>query len=712
MTDRESRRLRTLASLHRVQTSYIDMHGRRCFAPADALIAVLGALESPVTGLGDVEDAIRARVNCIQNQWVAPALVAWNGSTDGIAIRLPLTLQSSHAVGPRLQYTLRLENGDIWSGNILTDQMRTVRRVSFRGAIYAVRPFLPSKPLPFGYHKLTVQIGRRAFHSTVISAPRVCFREMGAAGHTWGVFAPLYALRTERNWGVGDFTDASVVASWAASKGGCLFATLPFLAAYLDNPCDPSPYTPISRFFWNELFIDVTRIPELANCTEAQQLIASSEFRREMRSLHAERLVDYRRAMALKRGVLSALARNIVKSPGRSDALAAFVADNPDVDTYARFRALTHDRRSVWTDWPDAASDSLPDEIRGSHDEANYHTYVQFVADEQVRAFRQSCKTERISLYLDYPLGTHPQGYDTWRYRENFAMDVTAGAPPDPVFTTGQDWGFHPQHPERQRRDGYGYLARSLRRQMSHCEMLRLDHVMGLHRLYWIPKGFSKSHGVYVRYPSDEIYAVICLESHRSQTAIVGENLGIVPGYVTSAMRDHGLAGMNVAYWEVASDPERALQKIASQPDTVTSLNTHDMFPFAAFWHGQDADRRAELGMISSEQADLERWVRGELRARLTSYLRARGFAIDSEDDSLGALRAMLTLIAGSRARWVLVNLEDLWLETSPQNIPDTVDEHPNWRQKTKLSIEEFVRDSVINELLAIVEKARCSVNS
>jgi 4-alpha-glucanotransferase len=230
---------------------------------------------------------------------------------------------------------------------------------------------------------------------------------------------------------------------------------------------------------------------------------------------------------------------------------------------------------------------------------------------------------------------------------------------------------------------------------------------MGMHRLYWIPQGFHKSEGVYVHYPSEETYAVLTLESHRTKTVLVGENLGIVPGYVTDSMARHGLVGMNVAYWEIASDPDGALQRMAQRPHTVASLNTHDMFPFSAFWNGLDADRREELAMINVEQANLERWQRGELRWRLTSYLRDHGFAINGEDDTAGAFRGVLSLLARSRAHWVLINLEDLWLETSPQNIPDTVIEHPNWRQKAKMPIEELLRDDSIRSILEMVRMTR-----
>lgn len=701
MQGQETRQLRRLAALYKVQTSYLDMHGRRRYANPEVLLATLGALGAPLSRMQDVVDAIRQRLDQIINEWLPPVVVAWDGDSDCISIRVPSRNFPSHAIGPRLQYTLHLENGDLWSGNVLIDQARTIRYVNCTGDIASVKALMPARKLPYGYHKLTVLLGPKAFESLVISSPSRSFELPVSRQLQWGIFAPIYALKSERNWGAGDFADAEALVSWTGEQCGSLFGTLPFLASYLDHPCDPSPYTPISRFFWSEFFIDVTRLPELADCLEAQELIGSAGFQAELNALRQDRLVDYQRIMKLKRDVLLMLSRHIrTNGRGRRDLLQSYVSKDGELEDYARFRAATAQRREVWTRWAD--SPNIEDTLEGSVDREDefYHTYVQFVANEQIEALTKRCAIENVSLYLDYPLGTHPEGFDTWKYRDQFALGATVGAPPDPVFTTGQNWGFHPLLPHAQRRDGYSYLIRSLRHQMRHAGMLRLDHVMGLHRMYWIPKGFHKSEGVYVHYPSEEIYAVLTLESHRSQTVLVGEDLGIVPGYVTESMRHHGLAGMNVAYWEIASDPDGALQRMEGRPNTVASLNTHDMFPFAAFWNGLDADRRAELGMITLEQADLEKWLRGELRGRLTAYLRNHGFEISGEGDTEGALRGILTLLSRSSARWVLVNLEDLWLETSPQNIPDTVSEHPNWRQKTKMSIEELMRDDSIRSIL------------
>jgi 4-alpha-glucanotransferase len=680
------------------------MHGNRCFATPDALLALMQGLGAHLTGFADVDDAIQACLSEVAKDWVPKVMVAWDGEPDHVTIRIPLTALPTHAIGPRLQYTLHLDSGDIWSGNVAVEQSRTLRQIRCGREVCAVKAFLPRRTLPRGYHNLVVLVGHRAFRSLIIAAPTSSFQPPEGRREL-GVFAPIYALKSERNWGVGDFADAEALVAWIAEHDGSIFGTLPFLATYLDHPCDPSPYTPVSRLFWNELFVDVTRLPELSDCCDAQELVGSDQFQSALRTAREARLVDYAGVMRLKQSVLLMLSRHVRENRGgRLDAVRSYVERTRDLAEYSKFRAVTTRRNAVWTEWRAPASD-----LEFDREEEFYHQYCQFVANEQVEGLTKRCAIEGAKLYLDYPLGVHAEGFDTWRYQPLFARGATVGAPPDPVFTTGQNWGFHPVLPDAQRNDGYSYFIDSLRHQMRNGGMLRIDHVMGLHRMYWIPKGFHKSEGTYVHYPGAEIYAILALESHRYQTVLVGENLGIVPGYVDLAMRRHGLAGMNVAYWEIASDPDGALQRMAANPAAVASLNTHDMFPFAAFWNALDADKRHELGMITAEQADLERWVRGELRNRLTSYLRANGHEITSEGDTGGALRGMLALLGQSQARWLLITLEDLWLETSPQNIPDTVVEHPNWRQKTRLTLEELIRDAGIESLMKIVDDARRS---
>jgi 4-alpha-glucanotransferase len=287
----------------------------------------------------------------------------------------------------------------------------------------------------------------------------------------------------------------------------------------------------------------------------------------------------------------------------------------------------------------------------------------------------------------------HPDSYDVWRERESFAFGASVGAPPDPTFTRGQHWGFPPLHPERLRDTKYRYFIDYIRFQMRHTGLLRIDHVMGLHRLYWIPKGHPASGGAYVSYRAEELYAIVSLESHRNKTILVGENLGTVPPEVNAAMSRRHLRQTYVVQYE--------LPKLRPPPvQSVASLNTHDMPPFAAFLRGDDIRDRHKLGLISNGK------LRAGLQAR-SKLVEALARTRKCSSNPRALLQAVLRWLAASPAELALINIEDLWLETLPQNVPGTSTERPNWRRKTRLSLEQIKADRTIQTLLEVIARQR-----
>jgi 4-alpha-glucanotransferase len=303
------------------------------------------------------------------------------------------------------------------------------------------------------------------------------------------------------------------------------------------------------------------------------------------------------------------------------------------------------------------------------------------------------------------PLGTHREGYDVWRYQGLYALGAAGGAPPDPVFTQGQNWGFAPIHPERSREQGHAYWIAYLRHHLRYARMLRFDHVMGLHRLYWVPEGLPASEGAYVRYPAEEFYAVLCLESQRHQAVIVGENLGTVPPEVDGALARHGVTGMYVAQYEFRPPPRRPLRPIPR--DVVAGVNTHDMPPFHAWFRGADLEDRQQLGLLTRANVQRERRLRRLIIAALRKSLPTSGGFVDNSSQAGILLWRLLKALAGSEARYLLLNLEDLWLEVLPQNVPGTSSERVNWRRRLRLSMEEVVKDPGVAAWLAAVRRRR-----
>jgi 4-alpha-glucanotransferase len=574
------------------------MHKRRQEAHEESVLLALRALGAPVANPRDVPSALGEKRQALSRQIAEPVIVAWDGKL----------------ATPKAK--LVLEDGS-------TSE--------------------PRKALPFGYHRLYVDSRGRSVESLVISAPTRA--HFPFSGKTWGVFSPVYALHSRRSFGAGDLTDLESLIEWTSSQGGRVVSTLPLLATFLDEPFEPSPYSPISRLFWNEFYIDLARVPEISSSPEAQRLMEGAPPTRTS-------LVDYRETMRAKQRVLAALARSFADHAGtaRREEFSRFLVENPEARQYARFRG-----------------------------DEQYHLYAQWLIQGQLRDLASRSRDAGCLLYLDLPLGLHRDSFDTWRYPNLFVKGMSGGAPPDPVFTTGQNWAFRPLHPQAMREDGYRYAIAYLRNHLRYARLLRVDHVMGLHRLYWIPDGLSGDRGLYVRYPAEEMYAILSLESHRANAGIVGENLGVVPAEVNRSMSLHNVRQLYVAQYETAVGSGKSVLR-KPPAGSVASLNTHDMFPFRAFIEGRDVSARLKLGFITAKEAVAEKKERRRVRKALEKAFGENVFA------------GCMKFLEKSSASIVLRNLEDLWGETRPQNIPSTTTEHANWRRRLRYSIERLQR--------------------
>lgn len=694
--------LRRLARLYGVQLTHTDGRCERYHATRESLVAVLRALGASVQGEGDAAAAVIERERELRDRLAEPVLVAWDGALPPIRLRVPL-----RSAGGPARLELREEGGETraWAAPA-TPRSGAARQPSPFGRVACEAPGRAG--IPLGRHTLSVETGDERAEVHVIAAPRTAFAPEAPASR-WGLFAPVYAMRSERDWGVGDYGMLADVGAWSGRRGASFIGTLPLHPCFLEAPLAYSPYAPVSRLCWSELYIDLLSAPELETCAEARTLIASSAFRAHAAALRQADLVDYRAAMTLRRSVLAALAEHVFASGSpRLERLRAFAAGNPEVERYARFRATMDRAGAVWRAWP--AGMEGPDLPSGACREADHrrHLYGQFLAHEQLDRTRTRLAAEGVDLYLDMTLGVHPDGYDAWRFRAIFAEGVNAGAPPDDFFTGGQDWGFPPLRPDRARADGHAYFSLALRAQMRFAHMLRVDHVMGLHRLYWAPHGLGPKQGLYVRYPAEEQYAALCLESRRAGARVIGENLGTVPARVNRAMRRRSVASMYVAQFKVDPDADPPLAPPA--PDALASLNTHDTPTFAAFWRGRDIDDRVDLGLLDAHDARAEHQGRERIREALVGMLAREGLLEGSARSERAILAALLGALASSRAEMLAVTLEDLWLEERPQNTPGTWEERINWRRKMSVEVDTMMsRPDVLDTLARVAGRRNAS---
>lgn len=677
--------LAALADHYGVSTSYYDVTGQLQNAGLEPLLHILGALGAPVDKPEQAQDALRQKQQQDARQPLEPVIIAWDGKLGELLLRLPTKTQGA------LEAKLALETGESIVISAPVDYLTAVGETHIEGVAYTTRRIaLPAGVLPAGYHRVSIEVAGQLAQSLVLAAPERAYQPPDRKHLGWGVFAPLYALHSKRTLGAGDFTLLEELADWTAELGGGLVATLPLLAAFLDEPLEPGPYSPASRLFWNEFYLDVERIPELSACPAAKKLMESAAFIKERDELRGQKHVDYRRAMKLKRAILEELARMFFAKPSpRLEAFRRFASAHPHLVDYARFRAVVERRKESWVHWPEPLRGGT---IRpGDYDEENsfYHQYVQWLADEQLRALSSKARGAGLSFYLDLPLGANPSSYDVWRERDSFAVGMSAGAPPDPFFAKGQNWGFPPLHPQRLRLSGYRYVTSYLRHHLALASVLRLDHVMGLHRLFWIPVGMDAKTGIYVKYPAEEFYAVLNIESHKHQAILVGEDLGTVPAEVPPAMGRHNLHRMYVLQYALQPWADNAIQPASE--GVAASVNTHDMPTFAAFWQGLDIEDRIQLGILDPGTAGEEHRQRQVLLGSLIQYLRNQGL-LSHEIDCPRVFRACLAHMARSPALMVLVGLEDLWGELEPQNVPGTWHERPNWRRRAAFGMEAIRR--------------------
>lgn len=702
-----TRDLNELARLYGLQTAYEDVTGKRRAATREALLRILQLIGAPVEKLEDATDALRQLEAKFQDKLIEPVLVAWNGRLKEVAVWL-----RADEADQEIVTSLQTEQGErkerVWRSADLQKSQAPLGN----GKDSSLCSLPLTEKLPLGYHCLSVTVGGRTREALIIAAPRkIDTGSMASEQRQWGVFVPMYALHGNSGWGAGSVTDFDQFAGWVRGQGGTLVAALPLLASFFDNPWDISPYSPASRLFWNEFFVDLTNVPELAADPQARAMIEAPELQQQIAELRAGRTVDHKRLMQLKRPIIERLAeRFFSESSPRREQFEQYRRSSPDLEQYARFRAVCERHGRPWTQWPEHLKERSGSNETVDATSERYHQFSQWLAHEQLESLSKTAASTGMTWYLDLPLGTSSDGYDAWRYREVFAVGASGGAPPDAFFTKGQSWGFPPLHPHNLREQHYEYFIKVIRHHLRQARLLRIDHVMGLHRLYWVPDGLPATHGVYVKYPAEELYAVLLLEAHRHHASIIGENLGTVPLYVNRAMRQHGFGRLYVLQYEM-QEPATLGRARSPDPDEVASLNTHDMPPFATWWEGKDIDDRLDLGLLDDSQADLERATREQLRQTLIARLREQGELDAEQPDTMGVLRACLRWLARSDSRVMLVNLEDLWLETQSQNVPGTVSERVNWQRKTRLSLDEVMKSSEIAEILREVNQKRREVS-
>jgi 4-alpha-glucanotransferase len=495
----------------------------------------------------------------------------------------------------------------------------------------------------------------------------------------WLVAVQLYGIRSARNWGIGDFTDLEGLIELASALGADGIGLNPLHALFDDRPGDCSPYSPNSRLFLNALYVDVEKLPEFRRDDLAESAGAIARLRQDD-------LVDYAGVAALKwRALRLAFERfKAGAGPERRQEFASFRTERaPLLSRFACFEVLRHRFNKPWWEWP--KSWRQPDEakcakLRAGPDaaEIEFVEFVQWTADRQLQSCRDLAARlgMKVGLYLDVAVGVQSDGFDAWNEQAAISRHLAVGAPPDPLNTTGQNWGLAGFHAAGLELQSFEPFREMLRASMRHAGAIRLDHVLGLKRLYLVPHGFAANNGAYAQMPFEALLAATAQESVAHRCVVIGEDLGTVPEGFREQMADWGIWSYQVMMFE-RDDHGRFRGIDHYAPNALVTFNTHDLSSYAGWRSFSDLKLKRSLGIDPGESDDA-RW---HALAMLTEALRHCG--IDKDD-----LHAVAGFLAQTRSRLLAIALEDLLGVIDQPNIPGTVNEHPNWRRRLPVAID------------------------
>ena len=570
-----------------------------------------------------------------------------------------------------------------------------------------------------GYYDVRVDVtaaGRSlSGRMRLIITPERCYLPPGLTegGRTWGLAVNLYALRSGRDQGVGDLTDLKDLIEWVGGElGGGFVAINPLHSITNQSPYGISPYSPVSRLYSNLIYIDILRVEDVFASERARAVMESPGFLRELHRVREAGLVDYEAVARLKRVVLDAAFLSFYElhylaMTERGEEFRRYLSsEGRALQDYATFMALyEHFSASGlhhWKDWPTEYRSPETEEVKTFKErhepEVVFHEYLQWLIDQQLDDVSRKAGDSGmvVGLYRDLAVGSLAAGSDVWANQGIFAPEVDVGAPPDDFNPKGQNWGFPPLIPERLREQGYEFFVQLIRKNLRRAGALRIDHALGLFRLFWIPRGAAPDEGAYVGYPHEDLLRIIALESVRNRAVIVAEDLGTMSEGVREALQRFGMLSFRLFYFERDYSTGEFLPPEAYPAMAITSTTTHDLPTLSGFWAGRDIEVKKRLHMYPDEEAFRSELRRRESdRARILRALRDAGLLPGADTALFPVMTEELCLaiyrfLGMTPSKLLMVNLDDVLGTLDQQNLPGTIDEYPNWRRKTPLALEEM----------------------
>ena len=711
--------LERLAKLYGIEPGYHDIWGQWRATSDEAARKILAAMGVDVRDPSAVERLLAAEERAEWARAVPPVTVLRSPEL-GSGVRIHLLEPS---LGRPLAWRLTGEGGEIREEGFNPVKLALLEERSGDG--WQSRALaLPLPPdLAEGYHRLTILEGDTLLGSGVVAVvPAKCYQPaaLAAGSRLWGPAVQLYGVRSRRNAGIGNFGDLRACAEIWGGRGAALVGTNPLHALSLRDPGYGSPYSPSSRLFLNCLYIDVEAVADFSELAARDRAFLDA-WRKASEELRALDEVDYHRVSRVLREVFVALYANfrehhLQQSTPRARAFARFrESRGPALARHALHEALCLHFDRPWPQWP---AEFREPEGAGARrfreqnpDKVVLHEYLQWQADLQLAnaQSRSQAAGMAVGLYADLAVSVAGDGAEAWANQRLYALGVNVGAPPDDFNRDGQDWGLPPLAPRRLRAAAYAPFIATLRANMARAGGLRIDHVMGIERQWWVPHGMKATEGAYVRFPLEDLVGLIALESHRARCIVVGEDLGTVSDALRARLAEAGIYSYRLCMFEREGRAFRAPSRYS--PRALVAWSTHDLPTLRGWWLGRDLQVRAKLSHLDTSAFQAAQRERRDARAALVEALAEQGLApanvdIDAPaDDAL--VEAVHAFLARSPSPLLLVQMEDVLGMEEQANLPGTVDTHPNWRRKLPVPVESWGREERLRRLARRLGEAR-----
>ena len=721
--------LQQLVEMRGIETRYVDAWGNPATIAEKSKAKLLNVLGYDTSNDEKIQSQISADIASVWLSPLNPVSVVRSTEQINLPVRLPIELVNDEHV-----ITITCEDGKAIEHNFIpVDQemmtMAHIDDVEFHEYVVTL-PF----SLPLGYHDVTLSADNDQLGSSrIIVAPQACYTpsEIQQGKKTWGLSVQLYCVRSEKNWGIGDFSDLALLVEKAAAVGADFVGLNPIHALYPANPNACSPYGPSSRRWLNYLYIDVTAVDGYES-DPVQDIVNNETFKKTLEHARNEDYVDYEAVAHVKLTALKAVfdvyeEKYLRNNTKQNKAFKAFIeAGGESLDMLATYDALQSDLHAQgkeswgWPVFPEAYKDYYNPAVekfkKANKRQVKFYLFLQWIASQQLE--NASSKAIEcgmtIGLYRDLAVGVSEGSAEIWGNKDLYCTDASVGAPPDILGPLGQNWGLPPMDPRKLYEQGYQPIIDLFASNMASSGSLRIDHVMALLRLWWVVKGDNAKDGGYVYYPVDDLLGILALESHRNQSLVIGEDLGTVPEEIRSKLADNGVYSYRVFFFEQAEDG--GFFSPSHYPvQSMSTLTTHDMPTLIGYWHCLDLELGKDIGLYPTEEILQTLYTdRHKNKQAILDTLHGHGSVgheVGRDVNYTGMDKAlnhgMQVHMAGGSSALLSLQLED-WLEMDkPVNVPGTFNEYPNWKRKLTENIESLFERKDINELAAKLTQSR-----